>query len=193
MSGPLAFISKINNMKPRIAPIEKPTGIFQKIMYALVKREFGKVIMPAKVIYARYPKIGMLTKKIYDVESSLKKVPEPQKFLIQNLVATLNGCAFCMDISMKKTINKNIGLDKFYDLLNFEKSDKYSPKEKAIFTYVKEMTERIVVSDESFEYLKTYCTDEEIIEITYISASENFLNRLLKPLNIGSDELCEIR
>ena len=30
----------------------------------LMKKEFGKVIMPAKVIYSRYPKIGLLVKKI---------------------------------------------------------------------------------------------------------------------------------
>jgi len=40
---------------------------------------------------------------------------------------------------------------------------------------------------------KKYCGDEEIIEITYISASDNYLNRLIIPLNIGSDELCEIQ
>jgi alkylhydroperoxidase family enzyme len=50
-----------------------------------------------------------------------------------------------------------------------------------------------VVSDETYNALKSYCSDEEIIEITYIAASENYLNRLIKPLGIGSDELCKVR
>ena len=179
--------------KLRITPIEKPTGLFKRIMYALMKKEFGKVIMPAKVIYARYPKIGLLVKKLYHVERSLRLVAPSEKFLIQNLVATLNGCTFCMDISMKKAINKNIGLEKFYDLPNFKNSGKYFEKEKAVFRYVEEMTKNIVVSDETYNGLKNHCSDEEIIEITYIAASENYLNRLIKPLGIGSDELCEIR
>jgi len=45
-------------MNPRITPIEKPKGLFNKIMFALMKKQYGKVIMPAKVIYERYPKIG---------------------------------------------------------------------------------------------------------------------------------------
>ena len=183
----------IKTNKPRIAPIEKPMGLFRRIMYALMKKQFGKVIMPAKVIYARYPKIGLLIKKLYDVEHTLKLVAPSEKLLIQNLVATLNGCTFCMDISMKKAININIGLEKFYDLLNFQNSSKYSEKEKAVFRYVEEMTKNIVVSDETYNGLKNYCSDEEIIEVTYIAASENYLNRLIKPLGIGSDELCEIR
>lgn len=180
-------------MKPRINPIERPKGIFNKIMYALMKKQFGKVIMPAKVIYSRYPKIGMLVKKLYAVEQSLKLLSESDKFLIQHLVATLNGCSFCMDISKKKAISKDIGLEKFYDLTDYLNSDKYSKKEKCIFQYVEKMTKEIIVDDNTYAQLKNYCTDEEIIEITYVSASENYLNRMVKPLQIGSDELCEIK
>ena len=180
-------------MDLRIQPIEKPKGFLQRIMFFFIKKEFGKVIMPAKVIYARYPKIGMLVKKLYDVEKSLKLVPEPEKFLIQNFVATLNGCTFCMDISKRKSIDKNTGLEKFSDLMAYKYSDHYTNREKAIFAYLEEMTKNITVSDKIYAQLKEYCSDEEIIEITYISASENYLNRLIKPLNIGSDELCEIR
>ena len=180
-------------MEPRIKPIEEPKGIFKKLMFYFLKKEFGKVIMPAKVIYSRYPKIGLLVKKLYEVEDSLKLVKESEKFLIQNFVANLNRCSFCMDISKKKSINKNIGLEKFSDLLNFRSSEKYTEREKAVFEYLEEMTKNIEVSDKIYDNLRKHCSEEEIIEITYISASETYLNRLLKPLNIGSDELCEIR
>ncbi len=36
-------------------------------------------------------------------------------------------------------------------------------------------------------------SEEEIIEITFLAAPENFLNRITKPLNIGSDMLWELR
>lgn len=180
-------------MKPRISPIDKPKGIFKKIMFAVIKKQFGKVIMSARVIYARYPKIGMLVKKIYGIEHSMKLVQEPEKLLIQNLVATLNGCTYCMDLSMKQAIDKNIGLEKFYDLLVYKSSEKYTDREKSIFNYVEEMTKTITVTDETFDKLKKHCSDEEIIEITFVSASENYLNRLVKPLNIGSDDLCAIK
>lgn len=185
-------MKKNNEMEPRITPIEKPKGLFRKLMFYFLKQEFGKVITPAKVIYARYPKIGLLVKKIYDVENSLKLVKESEKFLIQNFVATLNRCTFCMDISKKKSIGRNVGFDKFSELMIYKYSDLYTPREKVIFAYLEEMTQNIKVSDDTYQNLKKFCSDEEIIEITYISASENCLNRLIKPLNIGSDELCTI-
>ena len=181
------------SVEPRIKPIEKPKGILNNFLYWYMKKEFGKVIMPAKVIYSRYPKIAMLIKKLYDTEESMKLIDTPTKFLIQNFVATLNGCSFCMDISKKRTINKKIGLDKFNNLMIYMESPMYDEKEKAILNYVKEMTENIVVEDKTFARLRSFFTDEHIIEITYISATENYLNRLIKPLNIGSDQLCEIR
>ncbi len=180
-------------MTYRIKPIEKPKSLLGKLIYFFLKREFGKVLTPAKIIYARYPQIGLLVKKIYDVEKGFKHVSEGEQFLIQNFVATLNGCTFCMDISKRKTIDKKIGLDKFYDLMEFRESKNYSNREKAILQFVEEMTKSITVSDDNYLSLKKHCSDEEIIEIVYTASSENYLNRLIKPLNIGSDELCEIR
>jgi hypothetical protein len=180
-------------MKPRIEPIDKPKSITGKLIFFFLKREFGRVITPAKVIYARYPNIGLLVKKIYDVEKDFRYINEGEQFLIQNLVATLNGCTFCMDISKRKTVDKKIGLDKFYDLMRYSDSKRYTEREKAIFQFVEEMTKSITVSDKTYESLKGHCTDEEIIEIVYTASSENFLNRLIKPLNIGSDELCGIK
>ena len=180
-------------MTPRISPIENPKTLMAKVIFYFIKRDLGKVITPAKVIYARYPGIGLAVKKIYDVEKDFKYINEGTRFLIQNFVATLNGCTFCMDISKRKSVDKNIGMDKFYDLWNYSTSNKYTDREKAIFHFVEEMTKHITVSDDNYEELKTHCSDEEIIEIVYTASSENFLNRLIKPLNIGSDELCEIR
>ncbi len=67
-------------MDPRIEPIEKPKGLITKIAFKILKRDFGKVIMPAKVIYARYPKIMFAVKKMYDVENNLKKISESISF-----------------------------------------------------------------------------------------------------------------
>lgn len=180
-------------MIPRIKPIDNPKSLKGKLIYFFLKREYGKVITPAKVIYARYPQIALLVKKIYDVEKSFKYINDREQFLIQNFVATLNGCTFCMDISKRKNIDKKIGMEKFNDLMTFMESKKYTHREKAIFQFVKVMTKNIEVSDESYDLLKKHCNDEEIIEIVYTASSENYLNRLIKPLNIGSDELCQIR
>ena len=180
-------------MESRIKPIDKPKGIVQILAFRFFKKEFGKVITPAKVLYARYPSIMFMVKKLYDTEDKFKNILTEQKFIIQNFVATINGCTFCMDISKKRVISKQMSLDKFIDLLNFKNNNLFSEKEKAMLTYVKEATSNVLVKDETYNELKKHFSDNEIIEITYVSAAENFLNRLVKPIGIGSDELCEIK
>jgi len=180
-------------MEPRIKPIEHPKGVFNRIMYSSLTKQFGKVIMPAKVIYSRYPKIGLMVKKLYSVEDSLNKITSEEKLLIQNLVATLNGCTFCIDISKRKALGKDLTMEKFSHLQDYGLVDLFSEREKAIFSFVEEMTKKLTVSDKNYDSLKIHCSDDEIIEITYTASAENFLNRMLKPLRIGSDELCAIR
>jgi AhpD family alkylhydroperoxidase len=183
----------MKSLLPRIIPVNNPKSIISRITFWYLKKEFGKVTMPAKVIYSRFPKIGLLTKKIFDIETRFKNTNEEIRLLIQCLVASINGCPFCIDISKKHAQKKSISLDKFGSLLNFEDSNLFSVKEITILTYVKEMTENITVNDLIYEKLKSHCNDKEIIEITFVASTENYLNRLLKPLNIGSDELCSIK
>ncbi|TAI49566.1 carboxymuconolactone decarboxylase family protein [Flagellimonas allohymeniacidonis] len=180
-------------MEPRIKALEKPPGLWATLIYGILRKQYGKVLMPAKVIYSRYPKIAFLVKKIYSTERSFKHTSEEQRSDIQKLVASLNGCAFCQDLiakNEKNKINRTQASNKEYSFgdttsLSFD-------KERAIYQYVTEMTQHITVSDKTYTTLKTHCSDEEIIEITFTASSENFLNRLIKPLNIGSDQLCSL-
>ncbi|CAN5386652.1 hypothetical protein BH23BAC3_BH23BAC3_30520 [soil metagenome] len=179
-------------MKPRNTPVEKPVSIFTKILYRLMKNRFDKVIMPAKVIYARYPKIGMAVKKLNDVENSLNELTREEKLMIKQSVATLNGCNFCMDLTKWQIKEENLSQEKFENPLNIHNNENVSSREKALFEYVKEITLKSEASDQTYNQLSEFCSEEEIIEITYLAAAENFMNRLLKPLNIGSDNLCQI-
>src|SRR6185369_1619682 len=40
----------------RIEPIERPANLFTRFAYWMMKRQLGKVMTPAKVVYARMPK-----------------------------------------------------------------------------------------------------------------------------------------
>lgn len=179
-------------MRPRINPINKPRSFFGRVMFYFLKKEFGTVIMPAKVIYSRYPKIGMVVKKLYDVEDSLKLISEEDKLLIHCLVSEINRCSFCIDLAQWKAINKKFSAKKFSEISNYKSNDVFSERDKSMLKYVSEMTKNVTVSDQSYNNLKRYFSDEEIIEITFVSSSQTYLNRLVKPLNIGSDELCQI-
>ena len=178
-------------MHPRIHPIDRPKSILARLGFWFIRRDVGKVTTVAKVIYARFPRIMLLVKRMLNIEKR-HSLTDSMHTLIQTYVATLNGCSFCMDLSTKKAHQQGIPSEKFKQLSEFRHSSHYPPAEQAALAYVEELTKQVEVSDSTFEALREHWTDREIIEITYAASVENFLNRLVKPLGIGSDQLCEL-
>ncbi len=94
-----------------------------------------------------------------------------------------------MNVSELKAVRSGIPIKKSFHLLKFNNSELYSPKEKAALAFVEEVTKKVQVDDAVLLELKSHWSDREIIEITYAASVENFLNRMVKPLGIGSDNL----
>lgn len=179
------------NSEPRLKPIENPKSLKLKLAYWFTKRRLGKVITPLKVNYARYPDSLGLVNKITQTEQSIS-IDAKLKHLIKVYVATINGCAFCVDIGKAAAEKENHDSSMFDDLLRFEESSKFKPSEKAALAYVDETTRNKHISDTTFERLQEYFNEEEIVQITLLNAIENFYNLMNAPMNIGSDELCEL-
>lgn len=177
--------------EPRLKPIHHPASLKLKLVYWFTKRKVGKVITPLKVHYARFPGALGHAAKLMSLEEKFT-ISTELKHLIKVYIATLNGCAFCVDIGKASAMNKGIETGKFEDLLRFEDSGRFSMPEKAALAYVDEATRNKQVPDAVFEQLRIYFTEEEIVQITLLNAIENFYNLMNAPMNIGSDELCEL-
>ena len=91
----------------RLNPIENPNNLLVKLAYWWSRREFGKVIMPMKVIYARKPGLMWIANKIYQFQEKQVSLEPGLRLLIQTQVSMLNGCQFCNDISLAKQSSKN--------------------------------------------------------------------------------------
>lgn len=176
---------------PRIVPIEHPNSIKLKLAYWLTKKKIGKVITPMKVVQARMPNSLSLAQKLVNVEENLS-LSKDLRFYIKSFVATLNGCSFCVDIAKAAAVD-DVDIEKYEDLLSYDSSHVFSDAEKAALKYVEQATLNKEVGDVVFEDLKNNFSDTEIVEITWLNAVENYYNLINKPLNIGSDELCELR
>lgn len=190
MNSTALNISQAKN-EPRLKPIHHPGSLKLKLAYWFTKKRLGKVITPVKVHSARFPEGLGLSVKMAGLEEKFTINPE-LKHLIKVYVATLNGCAFCVDIGKASAKSKGVESGKFEDLLRFEDSSRFSRPEKAALAYVDEATRNKQVPDSVFEQLRSYFTEEEIVQITLLNAIENFYNLMNAPMNIGSDELCEL-
>ena len=70
--------------EPFLPPIEKPNGFIKKMVYAMSRKQFGKVPTPVKVFAARMPTaFGMFYGKISQLDKKLER-PRETAFLIRN-------------------------------------------------------------------------------------------------------------
>jgi alkylhydroperoxidase family enzyme len=175
-----------------LPPIEKPAGLIMKLVYALTRRQFGKVLTPLKVICARLPlAFGLFYSKISKLDKKLLLPPETA-LLIREQVARINVCLFCIDIGRWATIKASMNEARFDALEHYGTSPLFSDAERSALDYVTQLTKEKKVSPSTFACMSGYYSEREICEIVWLVASEHFYNMTNIGLNIHSDMLCDI-
>jgi len=175
-----------------LPPVEKPRGLMMKLVYAMTRRQFGKVLTPLKVFCARLPvAFGQFYGKISALDKKLRLPPETV-MLIREQVAQTNVCLFCIDIGRYFTIKTPMNQAKFDALGQYPTSSLFSDAERAALDYVTELATDKKVKPETFSRLARYYSERQICEIVWLVASEHFYNMTNIGLNIHSDMLCEV-
>ena len=105
----------------------------------------------------------------------------------------MNGCSFCIDLGQRLAQEKQVSLEKFFALQEYRTNPLFSGKEKAALQYVEEVTRNRAATPETFEQLRTFFSDDEIVDITWLNAVENYYNLIARPLGLSSDGLCAIK
>lgn len=172
----------------KLKAIEKPNTLALKVVYWIVKRKFGKVIAPANVIYSRSIPILMVSNKIAKTDNKLS-LPSETVLLIRNFIAHLNHCSWCSDLQEYHAKKNDVDFQKVKELMMYKQSTHFTDKEKAVLSYVEEATATKSVTDDTFTNLASYFNEKEIVEITWVNATENYYNLLAKPLGLSSDNL----
>jgi alkylhydroperoxidase family enzyme len=175
-----------------LAPIEKPESLMMKFVYAMTRRQFGKVLTPMKVLWARLPlAFGQFVSKVSQLDKQLK-LPVETIYLIREQVAHVNVCEFCIDIGRLFVIKANFDEAKFDALDEYRTSPLFSDAERAALDYATEVTREKRVQPETFARLRKHYSEPAICEIAWLIASEHFYNISNISLNIHSDMLCDI-
>ena len=177
----------------RLSPIENPQDLMTRMAYRYSKKMFGKVITPMKVVYARSPKSLWLANSMGNYAEKGMSLPKELSYLLKAHTAGLNECHFCIDIARAMGQSKQVGLQKFYALPDYQQSDLFDDAERAALDYVTEVTLHRRASDDCFSRLKRFFSDTEIVEITLLNAIENFYNFINLPLEIEADGLCALQ
>jgi alkylhydroperoxidase family enzyme len=179
-------------MEPFLRPIENPSSPIMKLVYAMTRRQFGRVLTPIKVFCARMPvAFGMFSGKISELDKKLE-LPKETVMLIREQVARINVCEFCMDIGRAFTIQQSLDQAKFDALGEYRTSPLFSDAERAALDYVTELTRDKQVNPQIFARMAGYYSERAICEIVWLVASEHFYNISNIGLNIHSDMLCDL-
>jgi alkylhydroperoxidase family enzyme len=163
-----------------------------KLVYAMTRRQFGKVLTPLKVFAARMPlAFGQFYGKVSALDKKLQ-LPVETVMLIREQVARINVCAFCIDLGRYFTIKASMNQAKFDALWQYSGSPLFSAAERAALDYVTELTLNKKVNPSTFTRVSSYYSERAICEIVWLVASEHFYNITNIGLNIHSDMVCEI-
>jgi alkylhydroperoxidase family enzyme len=177
---------------PRLVPIEEPDSWKTRLAYTFARWQQGTVITPLKVVWARLPEGLRHAYETNKLEDRLALDPELH-LLVKELVATINGCAFCQDIAVAEAPTEDLPREKLEALPEYRTHPAFDDAERAALTYAEEATCEVTVADNTFEALRPHFSEREIVEITWLVALENYYNRINRPLGIGSDDLCEVQ
>jgi len=83
-----------------------------------------------------------------------------------------------------------VSTEKILALENYATSPLYSDSEKIVLEYADRMTiTHLEVSDDFFEKLKTFYSEDELVELTATIAWENCSSKFNRALRIPSQEL----
>ena len=175
-----------------LPPIERPKGLMMKLVYAITRRQFGKVITPLKVFCARLPvAFGQFYGRISALDKKLLLRPETA-MLIRQQVARINICLFCIDIGRYFTIKASMNQAKFDALGQYRTSSLFTDAERAALDYVTELARDKKIEPETFSRLARFYSERQICEIVWLVASEHFYNITNIALNVHSDMFCDI-
>lgn len=176
----------------RLNPIEKPGNLLMQIVFWSIKRRFGKILQPFRFIYARSMPIFKVTYKIVTAEKKLSIDGELIR-MIRYYTSHVNDCSFCSDLSLYHAMKDSDTFQEWKNFSAFKTSEKFSAAEKAVLTFIDEINTTKTTTDETFNILRRYFNDKQIVEITWVNATENYFNLMAKPLGLKSDELAETR
>lgn len=175
-----------------LPPIENPPGLLMKLVYAVTRWQFGKVLTPVKVVSARMPvAFAILMEKMSRLDKKLQ-LPSETAMLVRERVARINVCLFCIDIGRSLTIKASMNQNKFDALESYATSPLFNDAERAALDYVTELTRDKKVNPATFDRMSRYYSERAICEIVWLVSSEHFYNMTNIGLNIHSDMLCEI-
>ncbi len=101
----------------------------------------------------------------------------------------VSKCTYYTTLATESAKKLGITEEQLKAIDDHEKSDLFTYDEKLVLSYSEMITrDPSLVSDDFFKFLKNHYTQQQVTELTVISAFTNMINRFSKALEIDSDK-----
>ncbi|MDJ0865566.1 MAG: hypothetical protein QNK03_05605 [Myxococcota bacterium] len=99
-----------------LEPVDRPPSLLGRFASFLMQRQLGKVIMPARVVYDRIPRMHDLAYGMARLQDRGFELDHATRLLAQSWLAMVNGCGFCIDGA--KALAVINAIENFYNLID---------------------------------------------------------------------------
>ncbi|MBA2653182.1 MAG: carboxymuconolactone decarboxylase family protein [Tatlockia sp.] len=157
------------------------------------RRKYGQILKPS-LVWATIPQVFISLACLYGALDRKKSPISPElRSLITVRVSQINGCKFCVDINSATFIKRAGTEEKCLQLNKWQQSPLFSPKERAALEYAEEITySDRHPSNECFNQLKLYFSEQDIIELTAVIAFQNMSSKFNGALEIQPQGFCKL-
>ncbi len=175
-----------------LAPLERPRGLFLRLIYWATRKRYGVTPTAFRVIYARSPFLALVSLLITIGLEKVVHIDNGLRLLLQIKLSTENGCTFCADLYLAEALRAKIGHQRFRDLSEFETSSSFTAREKAALAYATALHGSLHIPDAVWVRLALHFSEREQVDIVWTCAVERYFNSMALPLRIGSDHISDI-
>lgn len=112
------------------------------------------------------------------------KLPGAIRELVIMRVAALNGVSYEADVHAPIALKEGLSQAQLDALPEWEKSDLFDAKQRAILAYADVMTRKVQVPDSIFAAVRAELDDRLLVELTATIAAYNMVSRFLEALQL---------
>jgi AhpD family alkylhydroperoxidase len=174
-----------------LSPVDKP-GFIMRVVYRIARRQYGKVLMPLRVIYSRSPVLLLVGLLIEWIRSHALRIEPELVLLVGARVSAHHGCDFCRDLGAALALRHGIGPERFNELDRWRESATFSPRERAALAWIDDILDHGQIEPATVQEARRFFSERELVELTWMQASETYFNVQAHPLGIPSDRLAAI-
>lgn len=177
-------------------PLDHPRTLTFRALEAVCKRRYGKMLDPALVMFHHRRVLWTLFRAEGGIARWNSLDPTIQALAVLAPSAAI-GCSWCVDFGYWEFHHRSVDPAKLRNVPRWRESDVYTDRERQVLAYAEAMTATPPeVTDEMVDGLRTWLSDQQLVELTSLVAVENQRSRINAAMGLtsqGFKESCELR